>query len=95
MKTDYVNSAPVMRVKDWLITNIIAFIPLIGIIMLFVWAFGSSEINENKKNWAKSLILIQVILIALVILFYVFLIGFAMSHKEVVLPQPVVLYPPN
>jgi hypothetical protein len=46
-------STQVMSVKDWVITILIAAIPLVGFIMLFVWAFGSGE-NANKSNWAKA-----------------------------------------
>ena len=45
--------APVMSTKDWVITLLISFIPLVGIIMLFVWAFSSGE-NPNRANWAKA-----------------------------------------
>jgi hypothetical protein len=45
--------AQVMSVKDWVITLLISIIPLVGFIMLFVWAFGSGE-NVNKANWAKA-----------------------------------------
>lgn len=33
-------TTPDMSVKDWMITLLIMFIPLVNIIMLFVWAFG-------------------------------------------------------
>jgi len=45
--------AKVMSVKDWIVTILITAIPFVGLIMLFIWAFGSSE-NPNKKNWAKA-----------------------------------------
>ena len=41
--------AQVLTVKDWIITILITAIPLVGFIMLFVWAFGSNE-NPNKSN---------------------------------------------
>ena len=45
--------AQVLTVKDWMITILITAIPLAGLIMLFVWAFGSNE-NPSKSNWAKA-----------------------------------------
>lgn len=45
--------APVIGVKDWVITYLISAIPIVGFVMLFVWAFSSSE-NPNKSNWAKA-----------------------------------------
>ncbi|MBM3168808.1 MAG: hypothetical protein FJZ76_05985 [Bacteroidetes bacterium] len=51
----------IVKTSEWLITYLIASIPLVGIVMLFVWAFGSST-NPSKSNWAKaSLIWIAII----------------------------------
>jgi uncharacterized membrane-anchored protein len=60
----------VMSVKDWLITYLIAAIPLVGFIMLFVWAFSSGE-NANKSNWAKATLLWMVIVFILVFLLWI------------------------
>lgn len=46
----------VLSTKDWVITLLISFIPMVGFIMLFVWAFGSNE-NPNKANWAKAMLI--------------------------------------
>lgn len=61
--------APVMSVKDWLITTLICAIPLVGFIMLFVWAFGS-EGNPNRANWAKAALIWMVIVTVLVFLLW-------------------------
>jgi len=61
--------APVMSVKDWLITTLICAIPVVGFVMLFVWAFGS-EGNPNRANWAKASLIWMAIVFALVILFW-------------------------
>jgi len=79
MEVENKNLSSVMSLKEWIITIIISYIPLVGLIMLFVWAFSSSGINENKKNWAKALLIIQVISLVLVILIYVFIIGSALA----------------
>lgn len=64
-------TAPVMTVKDWVVTMIISAIPIIGIVMIFVWAFGSGD-NPNKTNWAKGALVLTAIIIALYILFFIF-----------------------
>ena len=46
----------VVSIKDWLITLLIAAIPIVGFVMLFVWGFGDST-NINKANWAKATLL--------------------------------------
>ena len=52
------NSTNQVSVKtgEWVLTFLITSIPVIGFIMLFVWAFGSST-NESKANWAKAVLL--------------------------------------
>ena len=47
-------NARIMSYKDWALTIFISSLPLIGFIMLLVWAFGD-ESNIHKKNWAKAL----------------------------------------
>lgn len=58
-----------MSVKDWLITLLIVAIPIVGIIMLFVYAFSSTE-NVNKQNWAKAQLLLVAIILGLTILMF-------------------------
>ena len=35
------NQAPVLSLGDWIITLIVLAIPLVNLVMLFVWGFGS------------------------------------------------------
>jgi hypothetical protein len=58
-----------MSTKDWFITLLITYIPLLGLIMLLVWAFDSST-NLNKKNFAKASLIWVVIGILLAIIFF-------------------------
>ena len=64
-----VSDAPVLSTKDWVITLLISFIPLVGFIMLFVWAFGSNE-NPNKANWAKATLIWMAIACVLIFLMW-------------------------
>ncbi|PLX07913.1 MAG: hypothetical protein C0596_08875 [Marinilabiliales bacterium] len=54
---------------------IVMGIPIVNMIMLFVWAFGSG--NTSKANWAKARLLLGVIVGVLVFIIYaiVFLIA--------------------
>jgi hypothetical protein len=63
-----------MSVKDWLITLIITAIPIVGFVMLFVWAFGSGT-PVNKANWAKAALLMMAILIVVYFIFGAALLG--------------------
>ena len=63
--------APV-KISEWVWTLLIASIPLVGLIMLFVWAFSKAE-NPSKSNWAKALLLwmlIGCVLFGLVMLIF-------------------------
>ena len=42
-----------VSVGDWIVTILLMAIPLVGFIMLFVWAFGSNT-PASKANWAKA-----------------------------------------
>lgn len=66
--------APVIRFGEWFLTIFIVAIPIVGQVMLFVWAFGSGT-NPTKANWAKaSLVWVA---IALLLYFLVFAAIFA------------------
>jgi len=50
----------VYGVGGWLGTLILTSIPIVGFILLLVWAFGSKA-NKNKKNFAIALLIFGVI----------------------------------
>jgi hypothetical protein len=66
--------ANVVSTKDWVITILIAAIPLVGFIMLFVWGFGSGE-NPNKANWAKATLIWLVIAMCLFFVLWITVIA--------------------
>ncbi|MCF8229637.1 MAG: hypothetical protein K9G58_00995 [Bacteroidales bacterium] len=64
--------SPVVTVGDWFVTLLIMIIPLVNLIMLFVWGFGSST-NPNKANWAKaSLIWLAISIVIWIIIGVIF-----------------------
>ncbi len=58
-----------MSIGDWLITFLIQAIPLVGFIMLFVWAFGDGT-HPSKKTWAQASLIFALIMIVLVIIMF-------------------------
>ncbi|NHN30563.1 hypothetical protein G9U52_12045 [Paenibacillus sp. S3N08] len=75
----YAPQAPVLTVKDWLLTLIVGIIPIVNIVMLFVWAFGGNA-NPNKSNYAKATLIIAAVVIVLYILAIIaFLLIFGMA----------------
>ena len=63
MENQFNQSYPIVRTRDWMITYLITAIPVVGFIMLFVWAFSGGT-NPNKANWAKAALVWMLIGIA-------------------------------
>lgn len=64
----------IYSVSQWFGTFLLLFIPVVNIILLFVWAF-SNKINKNKKNWARASLFIAVIIIILLVILYAVLVA--------------------
>ena len=63
-----------LTVGDWMIILLLISIPVINIIMLFVWAL-SSDTNETKSNFAKAVLMWFVVIIIIWILIFASLAG--------------------
>jgi len=46
------NYRPV-TIGNWVLTYLLMLIPIVNIILIFVWAFGSNT-EVSKANWAKA-----------------------------------------
>ncbi len=66
---------PPQSLGDWIISVIITKIPLIGLIMLIVWAVDK-DTEPSKANWAKAELIVQLIGIAIFI-FFIAAVGFS------------------
>lgn len=78
----------VMRTGDWMIVLLVSAIPLVGIIMLFVWAFSNG--NLNRRNFARAQLIFVGIAVALGLLAGLLLGGRAMFDRLNVPPPPPV-----
>lgn len=54
-------------VGQWMLTLLIMFIPLVNIVALLIWAFGSST-HPEKSNWAKATLIWFAVFIGLSLL---------------------------
>jgi hypothetical protein len=59
---------------EWFLTIFLVAIRLVGIVLLFVWAFGATT-NPSKANWAKASLAWAAIGIVLYLLIFVVIIG--------------------
>lgn len=67
METTATTTNQTLNYKQWALYIFLASLPIIGLILLLVWAFGDG--NLIRKEWAKGMLLILVIVIILSILF--------------------------
>jgi hypothetical protein len=74
-------NAPVISLKEWMITMLLMAIPVVNIIMLFVWGFGGGA-NPSKANYAKAALIWMAIGIVLYVIFFVFIFGAIMSNLD-------------
>ena len=54
-----------MGIGDWIVTLIITCIPIVGFIMLIVWAVGGSPKFPARRNWAIAQFIIYAALLAI------------------------------
>jgi len=69
-----------MSAKEWALTIFITSLPLVGIIMLFVWGFDSNT-NIHKQNYAKGSLLLIAIGFAIILSFLFLFGGIAMMSE--------------
>lgn len=67
---------------EWLITLILTAIPLVGLIMLFVWAFGS-DTKPSKANWAKAML----VFVLIAVVFYLVVFGLVIGGMRALTTQ--------
>ena len=49
-----------MTTKEWLKIILLMFIPIVDIILLFVWSFGSKK-NENIRSFSRATLILLLI----------------------------------
>ena len=63
-----------LRVGQYIGMILLMFVPILSVILLFMWSFGSS-VNLNKKNYARAMLIVSAIGIVLSVVFGAALIG--------------------
>lgn len=66
--------ASAMTLKDWIITLLLQAIPLVGFILLIVWAVDNNT-NINKQNWARATLIIFAVVVGIMIVVFIFMFG--------------------
>lgn len=61
-----------MRKRDWLAVMVIGAIPVVNIVMYFIWSFAV-KVNRSKKTYAQTSLLIAAVMLVLCLLIGVIL----------------------
>ena len=59
-----------VSVGNWMLTYLLMCIPIVNLILLLVWAFGSGA-PVSKANWAKASLIWMLIFILFYVLMFV------------------------
>ena len=54
------NSQKELSIKDWVFTLLISAIPIVGFVMLFVWAYNDNP-HPVRSKWAKATLIVFLI----------------------------------
>jgi ABC-type multidrug transport system permease subunit len=65
----------VISTIEWFGTLVVLIVPILGIVLYFIWAFGSG-VNPNRRNYCRAALILMAISLVLGILFSVVLGGF-------------------
>lgn len=56
-----------VSVKEWLLTTLVMLVPIVNIVMMFVWAFGDNT-KKSKSNYFKAYLIWTLILVVISII---------------------------
>lgn len=65
-----VNTQPEMTTGQWVLTIFLSGLGIIGIILLFVWAFGN-DTPISKRNYSRAMLIWYAISVGLVVILYI------------------------
>ena len=54
-KNDYFDRHEPISLKEWIVTYLFLCIPIVGLILLFVWSF-SKQVKISKQTWAQCVL---------------------------------------
>jgi hypothetical protein len=72
---NFVFKDEIVSVREWLLTFLISVIPIVNLVMMFVWAF-SDKVKKSKSNYFKAMLIFSAIMVVLSLIFYAVLLMF-------------------
>lgn len=78
---------PQKTIGSWILTYILVGIPMVGFIMMFVWAFGDkTKADPTFRNWARTMLIFELIAVILVVLYIAILLPAIMEMMAAGMP---------
>jgi len=75
-----INDSP-MTLGDWIITFLLLAIPIVNIVLLFVWALGK-DANKSKKTYCQAELIVLGFVLVLYLAFFGAFFGSMMNSLE-------------
>lgn len=66
-----------VKISEWVLALVLMMIPCVNIIMMFVFAFSKTE-KKSKSNFFKAYLICFAIMFAVMLLFWIAVVFFAM-----------------
>lgn len=60
-----------ISLKHWLLNSLVLCIPFAGWVFLIIWALGTGNTSESKKNYARANLIVSAGMVILITIFYV------------------------
>ena len=76
--TQEVRTSSELKVSDWLLTMLILVVPIVNLVMLFIWSFGSPD---PRRNFSRAYLIWIVISMGIGLILYTIgiIIGMSLS----------------
>lgn len=70
-----------VKISEWVLSFVLMMIPCVNIIMMFVWAFSSTE-KKSKSNFFKAYLIFFAIMMAFMVLVWLGILIIVMSFSK-------------
>ncbi|MCM3638106.1 hypothetical protein M3152_10245 [Sporosarcina luteola] len=62
-----------MSLKDWILTLVLVCLPIVGLVMLIIWA---TDKQDPRNTFSKAYLIVMGSIFALILLMYIFIFIF-------------------
>jgi len=73
-----------MRVGEWIVAMLLMMVPIVNIVLVFIWAFGS-DVNPSKKSYFQAYLIMMAASFLLSIIFFILMGAFFFAFFNAIL----------